>query len=153
MKLIKLIGTWQSAQVSDEDFSYLDNFTWGIDAQGYPRTRMGSETIIMHRLLLGHLDGHEVDHKDQDKLNNQRDNLRQFTPSQNKQNGPIKITNTSGYKGVSLNKKTGKWEAGIFRKYKKYNLGLFLTREEAALAYNKKAIELFGPEAYQNKIA
>jgi hypothetical protein len=52
--------------------------------------------------------------------------------------------NTSGYKGVSKHKETGKWDARITAKGKQYYLGLFHTKEEAYNAYCKKEKELFG---------
>jgi hypothetical protein len=61
-----------------------------------------------------------------------------------------KIHNCTGYKGVS--KHGSGWAAKIKYCRKTYHLGTYPTPEEVALAYNKKAMELFGPSAFQNRI-
>ncbi len=44
----------------------------------------------------------------------------------------------------------GKWRAGIVRRPLRLHIGYYATAEEAALAYDDKARELFGEGAYQN---
>lgn len=46
-------------------------------------------------------------------------------------NDPALTKSTSGVRGVSFHKKTGKWEAAIRINFKDYYLGLFTTIEEA----------------------
>jgi len=62
---------------------------------------------------------------------------------------------TSKYKGVYFDK-TGtrkkRWRAVISEENKITKLGRFLTEKEAAIAYNNKAIELYGERAILNKI-
>jgi hypothetical protein len=55
---------------------------------------------------------------------------------------PIKSNNTSGFKGVSFHKGTGKWQARITFNEVEYPLGYFDTAEEAAAA-RQKALENF----------
>lgn len=55
--------------------------------------------------------------------------------------------NTSGYKGVYLYKKTGRWRAKIGYDYRYVHLGYFDTAKEAAQAYKDAAIELYGEHA------
>jgi hypothetical protein len=83
-------------------------------------------------------------------LNNQRDNLRFATSGQNQQNRHFLSTNTSGYRGVTWNKKSNKWQAGIKFQEKSIHLGLFDTPEGAAYAYDMKAVEIFGEFANPN---
>lgn len=78
-------------------------------------------------------------------------NCRWVTNQQNCFNTRSK-SNGSKYKGVSWHKSTNKWQAGIsMNKVTKY-LGVYSSEEEAALAYNKAALELFGEFAYLNII-
>jgi hypothetical protein len=79
-------------------------------------------------------------------------NLRLATSSQNCANSPKSKNNTSGYKGVTWHKQHKKWYAQISKDRKNYFLGLYFKAEEAALAYNKKALELFGEFAYLNDV-
>lgn len=53
-----------------------------------------------------------------------------------------KTENKLGYRGVVQDRK--KFRAVIYKDRKPINLGSFDTPEEAAMAYNKKSIELFG---------
>ncbi|PLX24948.1 MAG: Pathogenesis-related transcriptional factor and ERF protein [Salinivirgaceae bacterium] len=61
-----------------------------------------------------------------------------------------KTDNQFGYRGVVKN--SNKYQAIIYVNRKAINLGSFETPEEAALAYNKKSIELFGVTKSLNKI-
>jgi len=65
------------------------------------------------------------------------------------------VPTTSIYKGVMLNrtgKAKGKWRARVQAKGKRIWIGDFKTEIKAAQEYNKKAKELYGKFAYQNKI-
>jgi group I intron endonuclease len=61
-----------------------------------------------------------------------------------------KVCNCTGYRGVS--KHGSGWAAKINYCRDPHHSGTYSTPEEAALAYNKKALELFGPSAFQNRI-
>lgn len=60
--------------------------------------------------------------------------------------------NTSNYTGVYLHSDKINWRAVITKNKQKYHLGLFKLEIDAAMAYNKKAIELYGKNAILNKI-
>jgi hypothetical protein len=59
---------------------------------------------------------------------------------------------TSKFRGVSFSKLDKKWRAGIEVNGRSINLGLYKSETQAALAYNKAALEYFGERAYQNPI-
>ena len=59
---------------------------------------------------------------------------------------------TSKYYGVSFHTGNAKWRAQASKMGTHYSLGYYETQEEAALAYNKKAIELFGSKAKLNDV-
>ena len=90
----------------------------------------------------------EVDHKDEDKLNNKWSNLRLVTSSQNKHNRSLAADNTSGFKGVCWDKAVNKWKAAINfmqdGKVKHINLGRFETAEEAHEQWSNVASVLHG---------
>ena len=85
-----------------------------------------------------------VDHINTDKANNNIENLRWATMSENCRNSSIRNNNTSGIKGVSLHKKSNKWRVRIDHKGKQYHLGLFTDKNEAIRVRQLKANELFG---------
>lgn len=85
-----------------------------------------------------------IDHIDRDKLNNNIENLRPASKSENERNREKYSTNTSGYKGVWFHKQRNKWVAEITINGKANKLGLFDTPEAAALAYNNASTLLHG---------
>lgn len=85
-----------------------------------------------------------LDHIDRDTLNSAIDNLREASPSENQKNRGINRNSTTGVKGVSLNSKTGRYEAYIKIYGKKKHLGLFNSIEEASAAQLKAEAEIYG---------
>lgn len=163
MKKISL-SQGKSAIVDDQDFEWLNNYTWCFQ-HGYAKRNIyinGSyskkspkyKVIWMHRLINKTPKGFDTDHIDRNKLNNQRNNLRTVTRSQNKLNVGLSKKNTSGYLGVYFSKVESKWKAQINWNGKRYSLGTFDNKKEAircrANAYNNfqafgLALPTFGP--------
>lgn len=86
----------------------------------------------------------EVDHRDLDESNNRFVNLRAATHGEAMRNRGIYATNTSGYKGASLNRKTGRWRGYIYINKKQIWLGTFDTPEAAHAAYCAAAQKIHG---------
>lgn len=105
-------------------------------------------------------DGFLVDHINQDKLDNRRENLRLATRQDNEANKRKRRTQnggatTSQYKGVTLMKDRPRrkpWRATITVDRKQRALGTYATEAEAARAYNEAAEEQFGEFAFLNEI-
>ena len=91
-----------------------------------------------------------IKHADGSHAQDRLSNLRIVSRSQNLMNQTIRSTNTSGYKGVSLHKASGKWRADITSCGRCKYLGSFTTPEAAALAYDKAAKVLHGEFAKLN---
>ncbi len=100
--------------------------------------------IRMHRIIIDAPHGFEADHISGDGLDNRRANLRVATKSQNIRNQGKQSTNTSGFKGVSFSRATGKWQASIGVDAKQRYLGVYNTPEEAHAAYARASAELHG---------
>lgn len=104
-------------------------------------------TLLMHRFILGLEigDPDTGDHIDtKASLDNSLTNLRLANYSQQACNKGKSNRNTSGYKGVSFHKGTGKWSAVIMVRGKYMWLGLFATPELAYAAYCAAAIKYHG---------
>jgi hypothetical protein len=147
------------ALVDDEDYEWLSQWKWYAHrgahswyARRNQKTSTGSITITMHRYLLGlsREEAPEIDHKDNNGLNNTRDNLRPATSSTNGQNRTRLRSNTSGFKGVHYHKPNKRWQARIVKDRIRRSLGLYATAEAAARAYDKAARELHGEYACLN---
>ncbi len=139
----------QFTLVSEEDFLFLAGYNWWVHKKdNYVRCSSrtdGLNSQLMHRIIAKRMKidcFNEIDHIDQDKLNNQRNNLRPASKSQNQANSKIKVDNTSGYKGVHWAK--GRWVARIQVGKQRINLGVFDTPENASLAYQIAADHYFG---------
>ncbi len=146
------------AIVDDSDYSWLSKFKWhyaewkGI---GYAKKNNKGKIpaiLKMHRLVIGAKDGEKVDHINRNTLDNRKANLRLVTQSQNMMNTGLRKTNKSGIKGVCFTSREGKWLASIWKDRKQIYLGYFDDKKDAALAYNKAALELHGQYAVLNKI-
>lgn len=109
----------------------------------------GRKCTYFHTFIIGKREGFVIDHISGNSLDNRIENLRHCTIQENLQNSRAK---KGKYKGVHEVKRKGRkpFYAQIRKDGKTYNLGAFNCQEEAAAAYDKKAIELFGKFAYLN---
>ncbi len=123
---------------------------------GYRRIKINYKAYKSHRLVWLYVHGKwpnkVIDHINGDITDNRLINLRECTISQNLMNTGSVKGSTSKYKGVSWHTKSKRWRAKIGANGYRYDLGEYKCPKEAALAYNKKALELHGEFAYQNKI-
>jgi hypothetical protein len=114
----------------------------------YAGRHTGHGTALLHRVVAERagldISDSLVDHRDGDKMNCRRDNLRAATRAQNGFNRGADAKNTSGAKGVSWVKAKGKWRAEICANGKRQHLGYFAAKEDASEAYRIAANELHG---------
>lgn len=134
MKTLEL-ATGELVELDDEDYRLYRHIPWRFNGLVH---RQG---LYLHKLIVKALYGYvgEVDHKDRNRLNNRRDNLRPATRSENMMNQGLKSTNSTGYKGVSFYRSTGKYRAQIQYRGNKIFLGYYTDVVEAAKAYDKAA--------------
>ena len=139
-----------SVTVDDDQYDWLNQWKWTHHSRGYAYRVVNKKTVLMHRLITDARSGELVDHIDLDKSNNQRSNLRLCTFSDNMCNRVKPITSTNEYKGISYKRELEKWTARIHKDGKEYHLGVFSTAMDAAIAYDKAAIEMHGSFARTN---
>lgn len=147
------------ALVDVEDYEYLNQWKWYAWRRKniyYAVRNMKKDekrtSLYVHQEILKPLKGMQIDHINGDELDNRRDNLRFCDKSQNGMNRGKQKNNKSGYKGVSWDNRDKIWRAQIKINREKVYLGNFLTKEEAALAYNEGAIKYHGEFARLNEI-
>ena len=147
MKQIQL-KSGETVLVDDEDFDNLSCFSW-YKSRKYAITNIRIskgvwKSVFMHRMIVDCKPGQYVDHVNNNGFDNRKSNLRICTQAENNRNKPAASKNASGFKGVSLYKKTGKWVAYIGTNGKNKNLGYFDTPEAAHEAYKQAAQQYHG---------
>lgn len=143
------------ALIDQDDLERVSRYRWHISrrrgdiiyAAGRVKGDASGGSIYMHRLIMNAPSSVEVDHRNRNRLDNRRGNLRLCDGSVNRMNSgkPRYKNTTSRYRGVSYQQHRGTWQGSIkfrgqvFRK-------TFKTEVEAAQFYNAKAIELLGDD-------
>jgi hypothetical protein len=129
------------AEIDLQDLDDVRDIAWTLDPRGYVAGRppgFKTSTTLHRWIIFGAAKGGGVDHASGDRLNNRRSNLRIATHTQNMRNTRLKVTNSSGFKGVTTTAE-GRWRARITVDRVEIRLGNFDTREEAAAAYDAAA--------------
>ncbi|MNT54080.1 AP2 domain protein [compost metagenome] len=103
----------------------------------------------MHRQIMGLSfgDPNMVDHVNGNKLDNRRGNLRLCIKSENMHNRRAQKNNTSGFKGVSFDRRSGKFRAQIVVNKRHVHIGYYVNAEAAHAAYCVAAEKLHGQYA------
>lgn len=141
MKKIPVTGG-KYALVDDEDFEFLMQWKWEETPNGYARRNESKTTLsrrvkqtkfYMHRVVNSTPKGMDTDHINRNKLDNRKCNLRMVTRSENMRNTGLQRNNTSGYKGISWDKKRLLWESHIKNNDKKLFLGRYKKLADAII--------------------
>lgn len=136
--------------LSDEDKYILSAYTLYLDkSHGYWFVYVNGRKTYLHRLIMKAKKGEIIDHIDRDKNNNKRDNLRLASASLNNYNRSVK--NKNG-RGIYFDKCGNRYRACISHKNKTLKLGSFKNINDAKNAYNKKAYDIYGENAFLHKI-
>jgi hypothetical protein len=151
MKTIKLQCGAQ-VTLDDVDVERFGLMPWKVDKSGHVAWNTWIDgrpkTLLLHREIFGAKPGQLLDHKNRDKLDNRRENIRLADARGNAANRDPQRTNKrhSRYKGVTFHGQRKRWQAACGKRY----LGLFASEESAALAYDRAAREAFGEFARPN---
>ena len=136
-------------------------YLWKSPTGNIKYAMSGNRRSSVHRIVMGNPKGMDIDHINHNGLDNRKENLRICTHSQNCANKKARRDSGTGVKGVYKVKRENckkPFCAYIsdpktkFPKKRHIRLGYYKTIEEAALAYNKKAIEMYGEFAVLNEI-
>lgn len=118
---------------------------------GYRQLRVGGEGYLSARLAVLYMTGQypvkQVDHANQIRWDDRWANLREATPSDNNSNRRLQGNNTSGYRGVSWDGISGKWDVRVNR----IHIGFFDDIEEAVTVRDIHAQKMQGAFAVLNK--
>lgn len=149
------------ALIDDSDVDRASRHQWSasVDKYGHVYARCGGGErsnrwrVSLHRYITNAKQGEFVDHIDRNTLDCRKGNLRKAARGGlNVANGKHRATNRSGYRGVSIDKRSGKWRAAISISGKHRHLGLHDDVHDAARAYNRAASEAYGEFAVLNEV-
>lgn len=143
------VGHGLCAYVDAADYEWLSRWTWGLH-NGYAGRYENKKLIFMHRAIMQPPEGKVVDHRNHNKLDNTRANLHVCTQPENIRNASKRNGTSSRFVGVYYHRLARKWCAVFWFKGKCIYLGLFTDEEEAARAYDRKAVEMLGEVARPN---
>lgn len=150
------LSSGNMALIDDEDLSKVVDHHW-YEANGYAM-RMATKadgkrkSIPMHRIILPCATGMVIDHINRNRLDNRKCNLRVTSRKNNSINRKRIEGASSPYRGVIWRPHAKKWKSYIKTDKKQHHLGYFESPEEAAMAYNIAAHDLFGEFAVYNVI-
>jgi hypothetical protein len=153
------LGEGRFTIVEPRDFYWVNKFHWGLkgNSERSYAIRLVSTSdnnvkyLSLHRAIMGSPKGLLVDHKNRNRLDNRRANLRIATNSQNQFNkSKTRRKTASRFVGVTFVKSIGRWRAQIMLDRKNIFLGNFENETEAAKAYDSAAIKYHGEFARFN---
>ena len=118
-----------------------------LDSSGYFQIQISKKMHLSHRLAWffthGEFPKGMLDHINGDRQDNRICNLREVTASENAINRAARSCSELGYKGVSADKRTGRFRAYLGVGGKMKTIGVFATVEDAV-----RAMELAAKGAY-----
>lgn len=132
-----------------DDLEKVKKITWCSNGNGYFVGTIKNKKIYLHRYIMDCPDGMDVDHKNHNKFDNRKSNLRIVNRSQNMMNKSKRSDNTSGVTGVRFNKDINKWTATINENKKYHYLGSFDNIEDAIQARIDAEKKYFGEYRYE----
>lgn len=111
-------GKGKVAIVDADTFEKYGHLRWHLSNWGYAMRRVGGrntpkKTILLHRLVMDAKSGEIVDHRNRNKLDNRRINLRICSISENNRN-------RSGVKGYTFDKLHKRWVVRFNKKFISY---------------------------------
>lgn len=127
-----------------------DGYTKVVRGEGLRMIYMARD-VMEHELGRKLISTEIADHDNHITTDNRVENLRITTRKGNAENQKLnRANNTTGFKGVTFNISRNKYVAQITHHYRHITIGYYDVAEEAAIAYDLKAIELFGRMAHTN---
>lgn len=135
-----------------EDYDKIKNYCWRESGWGYClafiKNNKNNKTVLMQYII--NPSDKILDHKNRNKMDNRKKNLRECSQQNNLFNTSKSGRNKSGVIGVRLNQ-NNKWEAQIGFQGKHYYLGSFDNFDDAVkvrLQAEKKYFKEFAPQKH-----
>lgn len=140
------------ALIDRKDMRMCRSYKWSLNGSGYVGAKIKGKSVFLHNHITGVNGSYltQVDHKNRVRTDCRRGNLRESSSCQNKMNRVNSKVCSSIYRGVSFDRKSGKWRVSVNANNKQYYIGLFGDEVVAAQAFDEVAVELQGDFAILN---
>jgi hypothetical protein len=138
------------AIVDPEDYARLNKYKWyaaGKEAKFYAARWAGRKKVFMHREVIFVPAGMVGDHINHNRLDNRKANLRPATIAQNAHNKP---RSSAKFRGLSRDKRRGKWRVRVSCNGRRISIGSFDDETAAARAYDEAVKKYHGRFAVPN---
>lgn len=132
------------AYISKIDFKDCKSIFWRKTEYGYARGYYNKKEILLHKFITKTDNSIIIDHKDRNKLNCTRENLRVANKQINSLNRDAQLNSKTGFSGISFDKRRNKFRAYTKKDGIQINFGSFNTIEEAIKARKEKLQIIFG---------
>ena len=142
-----ILSNGKSTIFDKADYELIKQYSWNWNV-GYSYTIIKDKYVPMHFILFN---DYLYDHKNRNKLDNRRCNLRKCTYTENNQNISLKVNNTSGVTGVNLDSR-GRWIARVTVNGKRKTVYAGWNFEEAVVARLKAENKYYGEFAPQKHL-
>jgi len=139
------------AIIDKDDKWVLDKYTFFKFSTGYAVTKIDGKRYFLHNILINIDEVGKVDHKDRNRLNCRRSNLRYCDKQLNSYNQSKRSDNTSGVTGVYWHSYYNKWKSTIQVNKKRIDLGMYDNIEKAKIARLDAEKKYFGEFSPQYK--
>ena len=134
-----------------EDYDKIKDYCWyeaRLNKKYHPvesHIPNSRKSIKLHQLIFGK----NTDHKNRNPMDNRKDNLRECTQQENCRNSSLRSDNSSGFIGVTFDKKRNKWRARINTGERDLHLGYYNRVDDAIIARLNAENEYYGVFAPQ----
>ena len=128
--------------IDKDDYEKVRPYRVHLSGNGYAQVVINGKSTLLHHLILGRKDGFETDHRNQNTLDNRKQNLRFVTHQENLMNKKVK--------GFSWNGQIKKWDVRIMKNRKQIFIGYFKKMKDAKAARAEAVEKYFGQFAYTN---
>lgn len=140
------------ALVDDADLPLVSQWDWRTNSNGYVCRYENKQVFLLHRVVMGAMQGELVDHRDGNGLDNRRSNLRLCTHAQNMRNSKKRSHSQMRFKGVypDRRKRRVRWRARITVDGRQIRSGRVADDRTAAKIYDRMAEQYHGEFARTN---
>lgn len=118
------------------------------NSSGYKTVSFQGQGYLVHRIIwqmvYGDVNGRQVDHANGVKTDNRLVNLRPASDQTNSWNKGLRKSKLVPFKGVTVDRRNGRFKAHIVVNGRRVSLGRYDRAEDAAEAYRAASVKRFG---------